>query len=169
MTSTEPFLGEIALFPYDFVPKNWAPCDGRLMGIIQNSALFSLLGTNFGGDGWNTFALPNLNGRVALGVGRGPGLTDYSIGEAGGQAEVTLSTSQLPAHHHGMRVATATASHGSPVDAVPAGAPVEMYNANATDQEALGRAGQSLPHPNIQPSLGLRYCIALAGIYPSQT
>ncbi len=168
------FVGEIRVFPFNFAPLGWALCNGQLMAISQNTALFSLLGTYYGGDGRTTFALPNFQGSFALDQGQGPGLTPRSIGEAGGAANVTLLIGEIPAHNH---LVNSAASDGvaSPAGAVfgsggrgrqPAyasGPPVVPMNA-----AAVGQAGSSQPHNNLPPYVTLNFCIALQGIYPSR-
>lgn len=166
MSGIDAFVGEIALFPYDFAPVNWAPCDGRLLSISSNTALFSILGTTYGGNGVTTFGLPNLNGRTAVGAGQGPGLSSYQLGERGGEAEVILTGTQMPPHGHATRAASGSASTDNPVGAVPASGTVPLRNAEPTLQESLESAGDGRPHNNMQPSLALHYCIALAGVFP---
>ncbi|OYW73769.1 MAG: hypothetical protein B7Z37_20265 [Verrucomicrobia bacterium 12-59-8] len=177
----EPYLGQICLFPYNFVPANWAACEGQLMQIQQNTALFSLLGTVYGGDGRNTFALPDLRSRIPLGAGSGPGLTPVEMGEIGGAETTTLGINQMPAHSHAVSVGatTATATSQSPNGLVPAvtydslGANVTAYGpADGTAALAVsqcGAAGGSQPLSIRNPYLGLRYCIALNGIFPSRS
>ncbi|MFC6152435.1 phage tail protein [Nocardioides yefusunii] len=168
MADYEPLLGEIALFATNFVPRGWAPCDGQLLAIAQNTALFSIVGAAYGGDGRTTFGLPDLRGVVALGVGQGPGLTNYSLGEMGGEGSVTLLPADMPGHTHAVR-AGGSATSGSPVENRPAGGDVQLYNSEPTSEERLSVEGQTQPHSNEQPSLGLQYCIALTGTYPSRS
>jgi microcystin-dependent protein len=163
-----PFLGQITIFAGNFAPRGYAFCQGQILSISQNTALFSLLGTTYGGDGRTTFALPDLRGRVPVGAGQGPGLTAQSVGETSGQETVTLTTQQLPPHTHSIQVTNAPSDTSNPVGAVPAkggsyskGAPTGTA-ANAT------QTGGGQPHSNLQPSLGLNYIIALEGIYPSR-
>jgi microcystin-dependent protein len=163
----EPFLGELRIMSFSFPPKNWALCNGQLLPINQNAALFSLLGTNYGGDGRTTFALPNLQGRVPLHMGSG-----FSLGQTGGEIAHTLTVSELPGHFHQL---TATSSDG--LQLVPSGA-LLAKNANpgyhaASDlqpmaPESIGSTGGSQPHPNMMPSIALTFCIALVGIFPSR-
>lgn len=170
---SEPFLGEVRLFGCNFAPTGWATCDGQLMPIQQNSALFSLLGTYFGGNGVNNFALPDLRDRAAIGTGAGPGLTDRQLGESGGSAAVTLLESQMPAHNHGL-MATLSATGASPeLSALaPTATGALAYHApggvTPMAASALATAGGSQPHENRQPLLVLNYCIALQGIYPAR-
>lgn len=175
----EPYIGQIQLFGFDFAPRGWAFCDGRLLSIAQNSALFSLLSTRYGGDGITTFALPDLRGRVAIGPGQGPGLDIHEIGEAAGTEHVTLLTSQMPMHNHLMMVSNQPATESSPQGHLPAVAAIATpggttVNAYGTfmdasfNPQAISPAGSTQPHNNMQPYLTLNYCIATEGIYPSR-
>ena len=168
----EDFIGEIKMVGFHFAPRGWAFCDGQLLLISQNTALFSLLGTTYGGDGETTFALPDLRGRVPIHPGQGPGLTPRVLGEQGGDEEVTLTESQLPAHTHQAFGSSSLATQPSPEGNLPAakgrtklyvepGSPVGM------DSTAIGSTGGNSPHANMQPFLGLNYIIALQGIFPS--
>ena len=168
-----PFLGEIRAFPFNFAPKGWAFCDGQLMPISQNTALFSLLGTTYGGDGRTTFALPNLQGNAPLGFGQGPGLSLYDLGETGGEEAVTLLQSEIPAHNHAAACNTNAADSASPGGEVwaPEVAGSNAYGSaggTAMSPSALSVAGGSQPHNNLQPYLVLNYCIALQGIFPAR-
>lgn len=173
----EPFIGQIGLFGFNFAPRGWALCNGQLLSITQNSALFSLLGTTYGGDGISTFALPDLRGRVPNGQGQGPGLSDYQIGQASGTENVTLIQSQMPQHNHPLNVSSSPATSNNPAGTVLAvsadaneGA-VNTYGTtiNATaNPQAIGLAGGNQPHENMQPYLTMNYCIALEGIFPSR-
>jgi len=163
----EPFLSEIRIMSFNFAPKGWALCNGQLMPINQNQALFSLLGTTYGGDGRVNFALPNLQGNVPIHMGSG-----FTLGEKGGEQGHTLSIAELPTHVH---VANGTNANGS--GAVPGGALLGAFN-NAYAQPAnltalnpgtIGNVGGSQAHLNMQPFLVLTFCIALQGIFPSQT
>lgn len=165
---SEPFLGEIRTFAGNFAPNEWALCDGRLLSIAQYSALFSLLGTSYGGDGKVTFALPNLNGNAPMHWGDGRGLTPRTIGESSGNASVTLIESQMPAHTH-----TLVGSQSSASDTAPGGnalADAPLYAAPPLNVRmaplAVVTAGASMPHDNMQPYLGLTFIIALQGVYP---
>ncbi|WP_461054068.1 phage tail protein [Spirosoma arcticum] len=180
---TDPFLGMIALFGFNFAPRGWAFCNGQLLSISQNSALFALLGTQYGGDGVNTFALPNLQSRVPLGMGQGPGLSNYTIGQQGGSENVTLLSTQMPAHNHMLtgsgNAATVSDLRGSVLastngadtvngDAVTVHAYAPAGNAVVADPSAITPAGGNQPHENVQPYLAMNYCIALQGIFPSR-
>lgn len=165
------FLGEIRPVGFNFAPNGWALCNGQILPINQNTALFSLLGTQYGGNGTTTFALPNLQGRVAVGAGQGPGLTDYVPGEQGGVENLTLTTAQIPVHNHGVSVGTADATSVSPQGAIPAKAARTVYSsAGGTTMapDSIGSAGGSQPHNNLQPFLVTNYIIALTGIFPSR-
>jgi microcystin-dependent protein len=178
----QPFLGQITLFPCNFAPKGWALCEGQLIAIAQNTALFSLLGTYYGGDGIRTFALPDLRGRVPIGQGQGPGLSQYDLGSVQGQEIVVLSSSQSPAHTHPFPAFAAPATTNAPSGALPAeghgagraGGNVNTYaplqNATATKLASgqVGVAGGNQPHNNLQPYLTLNWCIALEGVFPSR-
>lgn len=171
----EPFLGEIRTFGFNFPPIGWALCNGQLMSISQNTALFSLLGTFYGGDGIRTFALPDLQGRVGIHMGTGPGLSTYVIGEQGGTENVTLLENEMPAHNH---VVAANSGGGNSLvptscvwsaDASGGSAPYSSNTPNTSMvANAIGTAGGNQPHSNLQPFLALNYCIALAGIFPSR-
>ncbi len=171
---TQAFLGTIRLVGFNFAPVDWALCQGQALSIAQNPALFSLLGTYFGGDGTQTFNLPDLRGRVAVGQGQGPGLANYDQGQAGGVETVTLTTSQAPAHTHTMMAATNVTSP-NPGPSLSLGTPaaaVKLYGAGAPTALApasIGNFGSSVPHENRQPYLGLNYIIALAGTFPSRS
>ncbi len=153
----DPIIGTIILFAGNFVPKGWAACNGQLLAIQQNAALFSILGTTYGGNGTTTFALPDLRGRVPVGAGQGPGLSNYAPGQAGGVEAVTLLQAQIPGHAHMLQAAPANASAGPSVVTAPAGGAQTVI----TQQ-----AGQSMPHENRQPFLALQYIIATLGEYP---
>lgn len=178
----QPFLGQIALFPYTFAPKGWAFCAGQLLPISQNTALFSLLGTFYGGDGKATFALPDLQGRVPVGPGQGPGLSSYTQGEEAGIENVSLLSSELPSHNHTLFAttdggATATAS-GNQLATAQVGSihtgftKGNIYSSTAPNTSlaptALSITGSGLPHNNLQPYLVLQYCVALQGVFPSR-
>jgi len=168
---TTPFLGQIAIYGFQFAPRNWAYCNGQLLAIAQNSALFSLLGTTYGGNGTTIFALPNLQGRVPLHWGQGPGLSNYSLGQQAGSESVSLLSTQIPQHNHQVQASGNAPSQGALANALWATAANIPYagTANTTmAPNALANAGGSQPHPNIAPSLVVNYCIALAGIFPSR-
>ena len=168
---TTPFIGQIAIYGFNFPPKNWAFCNGQLLPIAQNQALFSLLGTTYGGNGVTTFALPNLQGRVPVQWGQGPGLSNYVLGQQAGSTSVTLLSTQMPAHSHTVTASSNAPSQGSPAGAAWATAANIPYasTANATmSPGALASSGGSQPHDNMAPSLVLNYSIALVGIFPSR-
>lgn len=169
-----PFIGEIKLVPYNFAPAGWAFCNGQLLAISEFDALFSLIGTIYGGDGRTTFGLPDLRGRVAIHQGQGPGLQSYTIGSNGGVEEVILSAQQLPAHRHALGVGSAIGTLGDAPGHVPAGSPMALgyaYGPNgngAMASNALQSTGSGQAHDNMQTFLVLNYVIALEGIYPSR-
>ena len=175
-----PFLGEIRAFGFNFAPKGWAMCNGQLLSIQQNTALFSLLGTTYGGNGVTTFALPDLRGRVAVNQAQGPGLSNYPLGTQIGTETVTLTTNQIPQHNHLWAANNALGDHPSPLGNFLAGArvptnnvPVPTYAApgGATVPLAaamIGLTGNNVPHQNMQPYLVVTYGIALSGIFPSR-
>ena len=172
-----PFVAEITIFPGNFAPKSWALCNGQILPITQNTALFSLLGTTYGGDGKSNFALPDLQGRLPLHFGQGPGLTPRVLGEKAGSEGVSLTTSQLPSHNHTVsQGASSTADSPSPLGRYPAlssnGTPysstagAKMAGATAA---SLAPAGGGQPHNNVMPSLCLNFIIALQGVFPSRS
>lgn len=177
---SEPFIGEVKLFGFNFAPRGYAFCDGTLIAIAQNTALFSILGTTYGGNGTTTFALPNLTGRAVVGAGQGPGLTPRSLGETGGQATVTLNSTQIPQHTHGLNAATLTPPNpaqnvASPTAQAQLGlsAPNNIYIDPVAPNTALipssiSATGGTAPHENRQPYLALNFCIAVQGIFPSR-
>jgi microcystin-dependent protein len=160
-----PFIGEIRLFGFNFAPQGWATCSGQLLPIAQNDALYVLLGTTYGGDGVTTFALPNLNGRLPRHTGAG-----VALGEVGGAAAVTLTVAQLAGHTHPIMGLSGTRTLASPANASLV--PGDIYGAGPTNDTfastAVGPAGGSQPHSNLQPYLAVNFCIALVGIFPSQ-
>ena len=171
----DPFLGEIRMFGGNFAPTGWALCNGQLLSIAQNTALFSLLGTIYGGDGVTTFALPDLRGRVPLNQGQGPGLSAYTPGEQTGAESVTLLVNQMPIHNHAVNADGQASGKNSPAGNFPgtvAGTATEkMYSgaSNTTmNQTMIGNAGGSQPLRIIQPVLCVTFIIALNGIYPSR-
>lgn len=168
------FLGCIAIFPFGFAPKGWAQCNGQLLSIQQNAALFSLLGTTYGGNGTTTFALPDLRGRTILSYGTSPVGTNYVLGEVGGTETVTLLTTQIPSHTHSFNANTASGTAGEPGDILASPTGINCYNApgspvtlNPGSITPLA-GGASTPHNNLQPYLTLNFCIALQGIFPSR-
>ena len=169
--SISPYIGDIMLISFNFAPKNWALCNGQLLPINQNQALFSILGTNYGGDGRVTFALPDLRDRVAIHMGQGPGLSNYSIGQRAGEQAHTLTLAELPAHTHVARGSSAAGSSASPAGMVAArnAAQIPQYGANVDAIMAAGAistVGGSQAHTNMQPYLGLNFVIALVGYFP---
>lgn len=170
-----PFIGQISLCGLDFAPRFWAFCNGQLLAINQNAALFSLLGTQYGGNGQTTFALPDLRGRVAIGMGQGAGLPNYVIGQTGGSETVTLLATNMPGHTHLLAATTQTATRrvaaGSML-AADTSTNAEYYAVPGTvtplSSNAIGSVGGNQPHENRQPYLSLSYCIALSGIFPSR-
>lgn len=172
----DPFVAEIRMFPFNFAPKGWAWCDGQLLPLSQNTALFSLLGTMYGGDGKSNFALPDLQGRAPMFYGQGPGLSLHDQGEMGGTETVTLIESEIPAHNHIMQVSNVAGTAATPsANALAIGARGEplyapVSAATATmGAEALRTAGGNQPHNNMQPYLTLYFAIALQGVYPPRT
>ena len=170
----DPFVAEIRVFGFNFAPTGWAFCNGQLLPISQNTALFSLLGTTYGGNGTSNFALPNLQGDVAIGAGQGPGLSLRDLGEAGGEAGVTLLTSEMPAHSHALNAtAGATGSNPSGQAIAPPVNGASAFHAPGTlapmSADSLGVTGGAQPHNNLPPYLTLNFCIALLGIYPARS
>ena len=176
LAAAEPFIGEIMMFGGTFCPRGWASLDGQLLPINQNDALFSLLGTTYGGDGRTTFGLPDLRGRVPLHVGRGAGLTEKRQGAKGGSENHQLTVSEMPHHQHALN-----GSVGGSREQAPTGNLLGTQNRkNSTytpagagaltpmHSTAVGPTGGNQPHNNMQPYLGIRFCIALQGIYPSR-
>jgi microcystin-dependent protein len=171
-----PFLGEIRMFGFNFAPVGWALCNGQLLPIQSYTALFSLLGTTYGGNGTTTFALPNLQSRVPIHMGQGSGLSQYIIGQAGGAESVTLLAAHMPTHTHAVAANSIPANTDSPAGAFPAdtaAAGGSSYS-NATDNTLMNPGmiaptGGSQPHTNIQPYLVLNFCIALEGVFPSRS
>lgn len=169
----DPFIGEIRIFSWGFTPRYWALCNGSLLAISQNTALFSILSTTYGGNGTTTFGLPNFVGRAAMGAGAGPGLTNRLPGQASGTTTVTLQSTQMPAHGHALMATAQDAATSNPEGQMLAMTRQATYqspgtlapmNAQALEPSASG--GQ--PHNNMQPYLVMNYCIALSGIYPSR-
>jgi microcystin-dependent protein len=164
----DPFVAEIRVFPFNFAPRGWAWCDGQLLPLSQNTALFSLLGTTYGGNGRSNFALPDLQGRVPMHPGQGPGLSLHDLGETGGSETVSLLESEIPAHSHGARGTDERGDLTSPVGNWLATG-TNMYLAAVDTQmapEALAPAGGDQPHNNLQPYLTFYFCIALQGVFP---
>jgi microcystin-dependent protein len=166
------YLGSVALVSFNFAPKGWAVCDGQLLSIAQNTALFSLLGTTYGGNGINTFALPDLRGRMPIGPGQGPGLNSYTAGESGGSETETLTLAQIPAHSHTPIGSASPANTGS-VSGTYWATPRLLLYSNVTPSVpmsgmAIGSTGGGQPHDNQKPYLTITYIIALEGIFPSR-
>jgi microcystin-dependent protein len=168
-----PFVGEIIIVAFNFAPNGYARCDGQLLSISQNMTLFSLLGTTYGGDGRTTFALPNLNGRVPLGAGQGPGLSYYDLGQTGGLAEVTLQPTEIPAHTHSVALTYSRdlGTTASPENAYLAsnGAGRPQYAPTNTASMGSLASGAALPHNNMQPYLTFGFYIALQGTFPPRS
>jgi microcystin-dependent protein len=171
---SNPFIGQIQSFGFNFAPRGWALCNGQLLSIAQNSALFSLLGTNYGGNGQVTFGLPDLRGRTALHWGQGGGLSDYVIGETGGVEAGTMSVNQMPIHNH---LGTLTANTGTKVGANPAGNSLggadiwvspPADTATVANNVTISNNGGSQPFPVLQPFLVVSWCIALEGLFPTR-
>ncbi|PHV23868.1 MULTISPECIES: phage tail protein [Janthinobacterium] len=175
---TTPYVGEIRLFAFPRIPTGWFACDGSLKPIANNEVLFTLLGTTYGGDGVNTFAVPDLRGQVPLHMGTGPGLTNRPIGQRSGSESVTLLATQLPSHTHPFNVNSTLATANVPANNLLLTAPSnndKMYTSNLTGltayalaTTATGTTGGNLPHENTMPTLTASFCIAWAGIFPSQ-
>lgn len=178
---SNPFLAEIRIFPFNFAPKGWAFCDGQILPLSQNTALFSLLGTTYGGNGTSNFALPNLQGSAPMHPHQGPGLSLHDLGESGGSDTVTLLQSEIPAHTHFFNAdaggATASSltngaySEGNWIAAPNSGA-VAIYTTAAPDTQlgaAIAPAGGDQPHNNLMPYLTLNFCIALQGVFPPRS
>lgn len=173
---TEPFIGEIQTFGFNYAPRGWAQCNGALLPIRQNTALFALIGTTYGGDGTTTFALPNLVSRAACNQGQAPGLSHRDIGETFGEPAVTLTNVQMPMHSHGLTLYTQTdtskrtsgPSSGSALSNLTSGAPfVETAAVVGFAPNLIGPNGGNQPHENQQPYLAVNFCIALEGVFPS--
>lgn len=173
---SEPFIAEIRIFAGNFAPRGWAFCNGQLLPISQNTALFSLIGTTYGGDGRTTTALPNLQGRAPMHPGRGPGLTDKRLGERGGVEMVTLSEAQMPNHTHTLEASGRPANNDDPASDRWLGTAGSANGAYHTPANLVQMASQSLPdaggsqaHNNLQPYLTMNFIIALVGLYPSRS
>ncbi|MGD9101676.1 MAG: tail fiber protein [Anaerolineae bacterium] len=172
---SEPFYAEIRIFAGNFAPRGWAFCDGQLLPVAQNTALFSLLGTTYGGDGRNNFALPNLQGRAPMHPGRGPGLTARRLGELGGSETATISANQLPSHNHSLLSTGAPAASGNPENgSLTRVMNPRLYRSDASNlqgmaSQTLDNAGGGQSHNNVQPYLAMYFIIALQGLYPSRS
>ena len=176
---SNPFLGEIRMFAGNFSPRGWAFCAGQLLSIAQNDALYALLGTTYGGDGQNTFGVPDMRGRLPINQGTGPGLSTYVIGQMSGSETVTLTVQQMPAHSHSLSATTATANQPAPTTtsfpatllgtaelyAIPGANPLKQGALNAN---SISSAGGNQPHNNLMPILAVNFIIALEGVFPSR-
>ena len=172
---TQPFIGQIMIFGFNFAPRNYAFCNGQLQSIAQNTALFSILGTTYGGDGQTTFALPNIQERGVMNWGQGPGLTNRDLGEVDGVTSVTLTSNEMPMHTHVLYGATGGTPSGVPTTDAYFGAsgPGQAYtdvltNPVTMEPRTVSTAGGSQAHDNMQPFLVMNFCIALFGIFPSR-
>lgn len=168
---SDPFVAEIRMFGFNFAPTGWAQCDGQLLPLSQNTALFSLLGTYYGGDGKSTFALPNLQGSSPVHSGQGQGLSDYFLGQQGGSEFVTLLESEIPLHTHSYGVTEEQGVSNNPGSQAPgAGSAIFATPAALTPMafQALSPAGGSLPHNNLMPYLVVNFCIAMQGVFPAR-
>jgi microcystin-dependent protein len=171
----DPFVAEIRIFPFNFAPKGWAWCDGQLLPLSQNTALFSLLGTTYGGNGKSNFALPDLRGQAPMHHGQGPGLSLHDLGESGGSETVTLLESEIPAHSHTLYCRGAQGNRTSPKgNSIARLAGATPYSTSlstpvAMAGESLAPGGGDAPHNNLQPFLTLYFCIALQGVFPPRT
>lgn len=170
----DPFVAEIRIFPFNFPPRGWAWCNGQLLPLSQNTALFSLLGTTYGGNGMNNFALPDLQGRAPMQPGQGPGLSPHDLGEAGGSETVTLQASEIPGHSHSLQLSDNPGERNNPAGnyySTPDSGRIYAPAGSLTDMapQLLGPAGGGLPHNNMQPYLTFYFCIALQGVFPPRT
>jgi microcystin-dependent protein len=173
---SSPFVAEIRIFPFYFAPKGWALCNGQLMAISQNTALFSLLGTQYGGDGRSTFGLPNLQGSVAIHTDQYSGGGNYPIGVTGGTGTITLLSTEMPAHTHGLQCDTLLANSTlmSPANNVPGNTSPNLFYTDVAPTTTMnpfmvGVTGNTLPHNNLQPYVTLSYCICMQGIFPPRS
>lgn len=171
----DPFVAEIRIFPFNFPPKGWAFCDGQILPLSQNTALFSLLGTTYGGDGKSNFALPDMQGNAPMHPGQGPGLSLHDLGETGGSETVSLLESEIPSHSHSVSASVADGTDQTPVGSkLATGISISQFAPNngpltQLSDNALAPAGGDQPHNNMQPYLTLNFCIALQGVYPPRT
>lgn len=170
---SEPYIGEIRMFAGNFAPRGWAFCDGQLLAVSQNDALFSLFGTIYGGDGRTTFGLPDLRGRVPIHAGSGPGLSPRRLGSRGGAESVTITDAQLPAHTHQLNASGDLAGRGNAQGNVLAkSGNLDLYSGDAPNtalaSQAVTAAGSTQAHTNLMPFLAVHFIVALVGIYPSR-
>jgi microcystin-dependent protein len=173
----DPFVAEIRIFPFNFPPTGWAFCDGQLLPISQNTALFSLLGTFYGGDGKSTFALPNLQGSAPIHQGQGPGLSQYFLGQQSGSETITLLSTEMPIHTHIQMATVEDGTQGTLSQNVTLATSINgaLYQKNVSANlvnmnfQALTVAGSSFPHNNMMPYLTLNFCIAMQGVFPPRT
>jgi microcystin-dependent protein len=174
---SDPFVAEIRIFPFNFAPKGWAFCDGQILPLSQNTALFSLLGTTYGGDGKSNFALPNMQGNAPMHPGQGPGLSLHDLGETGGSDTVTLLESEIPSHSHLLMADNNNAllNIPDPTAALARSVGTNSYQSNTTQtivnmsDNTVAPAGGDQPHNNLMPYLTLNFCIALQGVFPPRT
>ena len=173
----DPFVAEIRIFPFNFAPKGWAWCDGQILPISQNTALFSLLGTTYGGDGKSTFALPDMQGNAPMHPGQGPGLSLHDLGEMGGSQFVSLLESEIPAHSHQMKATVENGTQGTLAPNITLATSIagSLYQSNTSSNlvtmnpQAVSPAGGDQPHNNMMPYLTFYFNIALQGVYPPRT
>jgi len=173
----DPFVAEIRIFPFNFAPKGWAWCDGQLLPLSQNTALFSLLGTTYGGDGKSNFALPDMQGNAPMHPGQGPGLSLHDLGETGGTETVTLLESEIPVHSHAMKATVENGTQGTLAPNITLATSIagSLYQSNTNSNlvtmnpQAISPAGGDQPHNNMMPYLTLYFNIALQGVYPPRT
>ena len=174
----DPFVAEIRIFPFNFAPRGWAWCDGQLLPLSQNTALFSLLGTTYGGDGKSTFALPNIQGSAVMHPGQGPGLSLHDLGEVGGSETVTLLESEIPAHSHSMNASQQDGTERTPNvnntgQLLATGVGISQYQTpqaqTTLNPAVVAPAGGDQPHNNMQPYLTFYFNIALQGVFPPRT
>jgi len=168
---SEPFIAEIRIFAGNFAPRGWALCNGQLLPISQNTALFSLIGTTYGGDGRTTTALPNLQGRAPMHPGRGPGLTSRRLGQRGGTENVILSEAQLPNHNHQMNISNEDGDRRDPANRYIGRGTAQFApppGSGTLDSRVLPNQGGGQSHQNVQPFLAMNFIIALVGLYPSR-
>jgi microcystin-dependent protein len=169
----DPFVAEIRIVPFNFAPKGWSFCDGQILPILQNTALFSLLGTVYGGDGQSTFGLPNFQGSVPIGSGQGSGLNNYALGQTGGEQAVALISNEIPSHVHQMQAVGTAGTKQSPSGNSWASSTTRQFSGltpnAAMGPTALSVTGSSQPHNNMMPFLTLNFIIAMQGIFPPRS